>query len=105
EQIAGYRDATDPYQRSQKIENGKHPPAHSQHSGQRPGDHAQPENEAREENCRSAVTGEESFAPFKEFLTNSKETLVAFEEWPSSIVASGKSQIVAQRGRTDCHRD
>jgi hypothetical protein len=105
EQITGCCDARDPDYRAKKVENGEGPPAHAQHAGKRTGDHPHSENEAGEENCRSAITRKESLAAFEELSTNPKEALIAFQQRSSAVEANGESEVVTQRSRAGRHGD
>jgi hypothetical protein len=100
-EIADGRDDRNPGCRAEKIPDEKLAPGHAQNSGQRSGDKAYAEDEAREENGHRAELREEIFSALERCRWNSKETKIAIEQWTSAVMSQREAEAAADGGH-DC---
>jgi hypothetical protein len=95
EEVAGACDYGDPEGGSEEVEEGEGSPAHAEDSGEGAGEDAEAEDEAGKENGDGAVAGKEFFAAFESGGRDAKESCVAVEERPASVVAESVAEIVS----------
>lgn len=105
EKVSGAGYAGDPDHRTQEVVESKRSQAHAQHTGQRSGENADAENETGKENGGGAVAGEHALAAFHHGRRDTKEALIAIEQWTPAMEADGVAQFAAEGGGAGGNHD